>query len=562
MLGMMVVNMGMEMIGIGMIVPIVVFFTNSQIGSSSSIIEHFVTFDDQINRNYLLIIGMTFLVVFFMLKSTYSILLSRKQTAFIFGVQENISERLFIKYLSQSWPFHLEKNSAKLIRNTIGETDLLTYQGLLPGMLLITEVLVLVGLSVVLIILEPLGASLMFFWFGLAGFLFLKITRKRLVEWGVSHKYHEIQRLKHLQQGFGGVKEIKLLGRENELFLKYSVHNKASASSSSKQVTLQQLPRIFLELFAVVGLAVLVIVMIYQEKSSENIISTLLAFVAVAFRLVPSVNRIIGAFHNMRFLEPVIDNIGKELKLDYVLNNTKKSKFVFEGGIKLMDVCYSYPGTKSVILDNLSANIRMGDSVGFVGESGVGKSTLIDVILGLLKPDSGEVEANGINIHDNLRGWQDSIGYVGQNIYLTDDTLCRNIAFGVADEGIDFEAVKRALCAAQLDGFVSGLPDGLETQIGERGVKLSGGQRQRIGIARALYHDPPILILDEATSSLDTETESAVMGAVNALQGSKTLIIVSHRLTTLENCSHIYSVRNGKLTEVSHEIPTTSGIKR
>lgn len=249
---------------------------------------------------------------------------------------------------------------------------------------------------------------------------------------------------------------------------------------------------------------------------------------------------------SLRFVKPVIESLYTETKLVApVIKNTDSTRSTFRVALELSHINYSYPNAALPSLQDVSLTIRSGESVGFIGTSGAGKSTLVDILLGLLTPDTGTVRVDGKDIQDNLRNWQDQVGYVPQSIFLTDDTLRRNVAFGLPDEEIDDVAVQRAIKAAQLEVFLADLPDGLETMVGERGVRLSGGQRQRIGIARALYHDPAVLVLDEATSALDTATEHEVMLAVRALQRSKTVIIIAHRLSTVEHCDRLYRLERG-----------------
>ena len=272
-------------------------------------------------------------------------------------------------------------------------------------------------------------------------------------------------------------------------------------------------------------------------------------FSAAAFRLLPSVNRLIGAFQGLRYSVPVINLLFNEFRLFDSLPSQKNIKHAlhFQSVVSLDHVDYQYDSAHTLALNNISLRIPVGASVGLVGPSGGGKSTLVDIILGLLPPTQGHVKVDGFDIQTNLRGWQDQIGYVPQSIYLTDDTLRRNVAFGLSDDMIDEVAVTKAIRLAQLDDFVKSLPDGVNTVVGERGVRLSGGQRQRIGIARALYHDPAVLVLDEATSALDTATEQGVMEAINALHGTKTLIIVAHRLSTVAQCDRLYRIEQGKI---------------
>jgi len=264
----------------------------------------------------------------------------------------------------------------------------------------------------------------------------------------------------------------------------------------------------------------------------------------------PSINRLLRASQDVRFTWPVINNLYQELCL---LEEKKPCKkylpLTFKKELVLENANFRYPASKVLALKKINISIKQGQSIGFIGSTGAGKSTLVDIILGLFTPLDGVVKVDDIDIQDNLRGWQDQIGYVPQNIFLTDDTIRRNVAFGLSDVQVEDAVVWDSLRSAQLEEFVKDLPEGLSTQIGEGGVRLSGGQRQRIGIARSLYHNPSVLVLDEATSSLDTDTEGDFMDAVCALKGDKTLIIVAHRLTTVEHCDYLFKVENGRVVE-------------
>jgi ABC-type multidrug transport system fused ATPase/permease subunit len=499
-------------------------------------------------QSKLITTAMLGLVGVYLFKNLYLAFLAWWQTRFAFGVQAQLSQRLFTTYLRQPYTFHLQRNSAQLIRNVTAEVSLFTSNALLPGMLLLTEILVLLGISILLLLVEPLGALIVVLVLGGAAWGFYRSTRARISQWGKERQYHDGQRLQHLQQGLGGAKDVKLLGRESDFLVQYRVHNTQSARVGRFQSTLQQLPRLWLELLAVTGLALLVLSMLAQGREMTSIVPTLGLFAAAAFRLMPSVNRILTAVQSLRYGLPVINILREELKLTAPEpDGLRSNNAVFRNEIRLTNITFTYSGAHAPALNNLSIRIQKGESVGFIGASGSGKSTLVDVILGLLTPNVGHVEVDGKDIEENLRSWQDQIGYVSQSIFLTDDTLRRNVAFGLPSEQIDDAAVQRAIKAAQLDEFVTILPDGLETMVGERGIRLSGGQRQRIGIARALYHDPVVLVLDEATSALDAATERGVMQAVTALQGNKTIIIVAHRLSTVEHCHRLYRLEQGRV---------------
>jgi ABC-type multidrug transport system fused ATPase/permease subunit len=366
---------------------------------------------------------------------------------------------------------------------------------------------------------------------------------------GALRQFHDRLRQQHLQQGLGGAKDVKLLGREDDFLRQYKNHSDHIALVGQRMQTLTQLPRLWIELLAMIGLASIVLIMVAQGKSIGAIAPTLGLFAAAAFRLMPSVNRILNYTQSMRYGLATTNTLYTELKLNSSAPNGATTIIAPWQKITLCDVCFTYPNALTPALNHLSLAIQRGETVGFVGPSGSGKSTLVDAVLGLLTPSAGTILVGNSDIQNNLRGWQNQIGYVPQSIYLTDDSLRRNVAFGLADDKIDNIAVARAIRSAQLEEFVCTLPEGLETVVGERGIRLSGGQRQRIGIARALYHDPSVLVLDEATSALDTATEQGVMEAITALHGTKTILIVAHRLSTVEHCDRLYRLECGAMTE-------------
>ena len=414
------------------------------------------------------------------------------------------------------------------------------------------EIQIALGIAALLLWVEPAGALMVVTILGLAGWGFHRVTSGYILRWGKAYTTHEGLRIQRLQEGLGGAKDVKILGREDEFQTLYRIHNLGSARFLRHQNTLSAFPRLWLELLAVCGVAVVVIVMVARGEPLRAVPTTLGLFAAAAFRLMPSVNRVMAYVQGLRFASPVIDFMDREVRLVEVAQPVRcVSQLPFQNVLTLDGVSFHYEGVNVPVLRDVSLSIHCGSSVGFIGGSGAGKSTLVDIILGLLTPVSGTVRIDGTDIQGNLRGWQDQVGYVAQSVFLTDDTLRRNIAFGLPSDQIDGTAVERVLEAAQLSEFVHDSPDGLDTVVGERGVRLSGGQRQRIGIARALYHDPSVLVLDEATSSLDTPTEQEVMEAVRLLQGEKTILIVAHRLTTVEHCDRLLRIDNGNVFENS-----------
>lgn len=547
----MVIGMGLEMLGVGLVIPVIAVLTAPDLQARFPQVVQHAPWVFQYDRLQLIVFSMLAFFAVYVAKNAFLGFLAWRQGKFIFYLHANLSQRLFGKYLRQSYTFHLENNSAQLIRNVINDINFST-NAMQVTIAMMAEALVMLGIITLLLMVEPLGTLASMIVLGLAAWSFQRAIRSRVAEDGRSRKHYDGLRVQHVQQGLGALKEIKLLGREQAFLAKYAETNQKNSQVLHLQFFHQQLPRLWLEVLAVAGLAVIALSVLYRDGAAEALLPTIGLFGAAAFRMMPSVNRSMTALQSIRFAAPVVTSLHHELievPVPVPDRNRSEGKLRFEHGIDIVDVGFTYPGAARPALENVNLSIPRGASVGFVGGSGAGKSTLVDLVLGLLEPQHGRVEVDGYDIRTALRGWQDSIGYVPQSIYLTDDTLRRNVAFGLDDSQIDDAVVWRAVRAAHLEAFVEGLSEGLETQVGERGVRLSGGQRQRIGIARALYHDPPVLVLDEATSSLDTTTESGVMAAVKAMQGDKTIIIVAHRLSTVEHCDFLVRLEMGKLVE-------------
>ena len=540
---MMLVTMALEMIGVGILVPIISLISKNDVAQQKNLLPDWcIKFVENIEYQNIVYLGLLAITFVFFAKSFFLGLFAWTQSKFISNLQSNISRRLFARYLSQSYQFHLRQNSSELIRNCL--THAASFGGLIQQtLLLISEAFVAIGMVAMLLLVEPIGAVTIGSVLGVFGWFFNYANKKRILMWGAELQFHESRRMQYLQEGFGAIKDVKLLGMEQNLLKGYEIHNAASAEISKNQNYLQALPRLWLELMAVLGVVGVIAAMMLQGKSQENLLPTLGLFAAVAFRLMPSINRILNALQTMRFSIPMVDTLYKELiVLDEPKKNSVFEKKLFLHEISLKNLNFSYENNSHKIINNINIVIKKGDIIGIVGESGGGKSTLIDIILGLLAPTSGGIFVDSIDIKKNIRGWQNNIGYVPQSIYLTDDTIRKNIAFGLPEEDIRDDLVSESISDAQLSKFITQLPDGMNTVVGERGVRLSGGQRQRIGIARALYRKPEVLVLDEATSSLDNETELSVMKTILALKGKITILIVAHRLSTVTNCNLVYRI--------------------
>lgn len=548
--GLMTSSAVLETFGIGLVIPAIAVLTQPDLASAYPAVVPALNALGNPPQAVIVSAGMFLLVVAYFAKSAFAAFVVSRQTRFTFELQGRLSDRLFTLYLRQPYAFHLQRNSAQLIRNLVNEVRELSLTAVMSGMLLVTEGLVICGIATLLLFVQPVGAIAVVTVLGLAVAAYQRAIAPHVRRWGQERQHHEGMRIQHLQQGLGSVKDVKVLGCEEEFAAQHHEHNIASARAARQHYTLLEVPRLGLEFLGVVGLTVLVLTMLAGGRDVSAIVPTLGLFAAAAFRLMPSLNRMVVAMHSWRYGLVVIEHLHEELQLPVPDTATSlRTIRGFQAELRLYDVSYTYPTGPAPALTRVSLEVRRGESIGFVGASGSGKSTLVDVILGLLTPQAGEVVVDGCDIQSDLRGWQDQVGYVPQSIALTDDTIRRNVAFGVAEAEIDDAAVTRALRAAQLEAFVAGLPGGTETTLGERGVRLSGGQRQRLGIARALYQDPPILVLDEATSALDTETEAGIMEAVTALHGQKTIVIVAHRLSTVEHCDRLYRLEAGRVVQ-------------
>jgi len=568
-LGLMLVGMVLETLGVGLIVPALALLSDQKIVERYP--EVAVILQKLSPTGWLPAIwpnhpfaqpdtavqefggAMIVLVLFFSFKAAFLAYLAWQQTRLVFRAQVALTQQLFSIYLRQPYTFHLQRNSAELVRNATTEVG--QFAGaFLSAANLITEILVVCGISVLLVAFQPVGALSVLALFAFSGWIFYRATKGRAKIWGETRLFHEGKKIQHLQQGLGGVKEVKLLGREEDFLSQFFHHTAGSAKMSERQNVVLALPRLFLEWVAVAGLALLVLSLVLQGRSGAFIIATMGLFGVAAFRVMPSVNRIVSCLQILRFSAPAIETIDDEIRTlrdqagDLPPAMSESDRIASDWKcLQLRQVGFRYPGAAQPTLEDINLEIGRGQSVGFIGGSGAGKSTLIDLVMGLYLPDTGALVLDGTDIRTNLRAWQNDIGYVPQTIFLTDDSLRRNVAFGISEEKIDYDKVKRAIEAAQLGEFVASLPEGLESHVGERGVRISGGQRQRIGIARALYHEPSVLVLDEATSALDIATEKQVMESVQALRSSKTILIVAHRLSTVEECSLIFRMDGGRV---------------
>lgn len=547
----------LETFGIGLLIPFISQLNDPDFVNKNAKILWLYQSLGMTSAREFLIWSCIALIGFFILKNSYMFLLYFIQHRFIYSKRAAMDVRMFKSYLERPYVVHLQRNSAEFLQNLHSTVNIVYGHVILQTLTLLTEGLIIAGICILLISFEPYIALAALAIFGSLALAFNYVVfRKRIEEYGKKHYYHSGQLYKIFNQSFGAVKEIKVMGREPFFTDIVRGHAVAQGKVDTMFSLINISPRIFIETVTV--LLILVIVVIIQLRSSSfgNVLPVLALFAIAAFRLMPSFARVNSAVANIRSGKTYVDELYKDLTYD--------EKTDFEGGekmpsiasvhsgkdgnyIEVSNMSYKYPDTRDFSLNDVSLVIPRNSSVAFVGESGAGKTTLADIILGLLKPIGGTVFVDGKDIFSDLQGWQRKTGYIPQTINLLDDSIRRNIAFGIPDSEIDDIKVWKALEAAQLKTFVEQLPDGLNTSIGERGARLSGGQRQRIGIARALYYEPEVLIFDEATSSLDGETESEVMKAIANIKGKKTIIIIAHRLSTIQSCDTVFEIQSGKL---------------
>jgi ABC-type multidrug transport system fused ATPase/permease subunit len=534
----------LEMLSVGLVVPVLAFMTSDASALPARLRRLVEWFGDPSPRAVLVVLA--YLVVIFALKSTFVLSVAYWQARYVRSVQANVSQRLFAVILAQPWTFHLRRGSSALT-HVVEESQAFSL-ACTQLLQMISEALVGLGLLALLMWYEPVGAATVAATLLLAVWLLNRTVRSRSRRWAEGSNHHKRLLRQQMQQGISGIKEVKMYGCEGEFAADFRLHTDATARMTALQWLVEQIPRPCFEVLAVVTLLLLTAAATWHGATIQSLLPILGLYATVAFRMLPSINQATIAMQRLRHAEPMITSLVRHLALEQAVPPPVPiAATSFRDRIRVEHVSYRYPESEKVVLHDVDITIPRGAAIGFIGSSGAGKSTLVDVLFGLLTPSSGRVTVDGCDIQDNLRGWQRLIGYVPQSIYLLDGSIRRNVAFGVPHEAIDDVAVARALKAAQLDDFVHGLPHGVETVVGERGALLSGGQRQRIAIARALYHDPQVLVFDEATSALDVDTEREVMAAVEALHGSKTLIIIAHRLSTVAQCDMLHRLEGGRI---------------
>ena len=552
-----IIGMLFEMLGIGLFIPIILTVLEPDFLKDYPQIERFLFYDLGIANNQLLLMAVLSLIIFYCLKTIFMTFLAFRSGKFIFSIRKRVSEILYRSYLFSSYTFLLRKNSSDIIRNISSEIGYFT-SGLRALIIIFVEGLLLVGIILILILIEPLGISVIAPFLFLTFFLIRFSTKERLLSYGNSRQLFDGKRILHLQHTVGSIKDIKMSSKEDEFLKKFEQFNSPGINAEKKQFIIAQLPKLFLETVIVFCIGFLVLFLLLALDRSPESVSLTLGILAIAiFRMLPSVNRILGSAQQLRYTFPSFKTLSQELnnsvKTHYKYDSANASNLTFEEEISIKDLSYRYTDNEENVLENINLDIQKNSLIGIIGESGTGKTTFVNLLLGLLSPSRGSIHVDQKNITDSLKNWQKKIGYVQQQTFILDASLKVNITMEFSEKDFDIERFNFAIEGSQLGSFFSSLPDGLETNLGEGGSKLSGGQQQRIGIARALYKNASVLVLDESTSNLDAETEKRFMDAVLNMKGKRTIILITHRPTILGSCDHIYKISNKSITSIDNK---------
>ena len=541
-------TMTMETISIGMFLPLITSVLSPEKLEKLNIIQSIYDFKlfSEISIELLVV---SFFLLIFVLRFIILLFCNWYNADFEYKIRNYITRKLYANYIFAPYEKFYKFNSAILVKNINNEVAV--YSAAIGAFItLINEVLVFLGIFLLLIYFQPKATIIIFLILSLIAFLINKFTKKQLNIWGKNSQKYEGQRTKHFFQTFNAIKEIKIFNKENFFLEQSQKFNDYFFDSNKKEIFVRTLPRILLELILILGLSFFLIIIISNESNIQDLLPNIVLFGAAGYRMLPSINRILTSLQKLRFASPVIENINNQLKekSKTIAPIEKSSKLNFQSEIKFENVSFSYPGTSKKIFDNLSISFKKKESIGLSGESGSGKSTFVNLIAGLIKCDTGNIKIDEKNLEEiNINNFQKKIGYVPQQTFLLDDSIRNNIAFGVNRDNYKDKDMYKILDIVQLNQFVINLKDKLETIVGERGTKLSGGQIQRIGIARALFINPELLILDEATNALDLETEKKLLGNIKLNFKDLSKIVVAHRQSSFHQCERIYQIINGKL---------------
>lgn len=557
-LGMGVVGALLEGLGIGLIIPFIELISSPDAVQDKPILRWaYDSLGLTSPRDLLFWLG-GLLLGGYLIKNMYLAFMHYIQYRILYREESALARRLWTSYLHSPYAFHLQRTSAQALKLFSVDIPLIFSQVLVPACTIVIEGMVMGVIVLLFLFTEPLGSVLTGGVLGAIGLGLHRVMRRTLTELGTKQENYRRQLFKVVNDGMCGIKEFKVLNREILLEKAFALNSLQYAQAFSVYQTAIQLPRLFIEAMVMMGVVLSALVVLRGGRNFQELLPVLAVFMVGAVRLAPSLSRIMNAVGTIRYYRPAIDVIYDEISLltryriaDSVSGDVTGAERTlrFKKNIEVKDVWFQYPGAADACLKGLSLVIPKGKSVALIGRSGAGKTTLVDLVIGLLKPSRGEVLVDGVSIATALASWQRRLGYVPQEIYLCAGSIRENVAFGLPSEAIDEERVWQALDIAQLAGFVRQLPHGLDTTVGERGVCISGGQRQRLGIARALYHDPEVVVMDEATAALDAGTERELSHSLEVLRREKTLIVIAHRAHTVAMCDVVYQIHEGQLVD-------------
>lgn len=553
---MMIIGALLQTAGVGMLVSVV-----------NIVIDPVKSADSQIARIFYGIIGktseegyrifqytvMVSMILVFVVKNLFLYIQQKAMYAFVYRNQFSTSERMMRNFVRRDYEYYLNADTAVVQRSITSDVNNM-YALILAILQLISDGFVSLCVCAFCLAQSGLMTIILAAVLILLLFIIKKVLKPVMYKAGKDNQDYYSGLFKWISQSVMGIKEVKIFGREQYFVDSYNRCGNGYVNAVQKYSLYNSIPKLLIEAVCVSVMMIYMIVMIALGRGSEALISDFATLAAAALVLLPAVNRINNQINSMSYFEPFLMNVSDNLQEDIDDANTDMTfasdvpKLALKENISFDGITYSYPGSDVKILDKADLTIPIGSSIGIVGTTGAGKSTLVDILLGLLKPAEGVIRADGADIRDNYRSFLKNVGYIPQMIFMLDDTIRNNVAFGIAPEEQDENRIWEALKEAALDDFVRSLPEGLDTSIGERGIRISGGQRQRIGIARALYGDPEVLILDEATSALDNDTESLIMESIGRFMGRKTLVIIAHRLQTIEKCDMVFRVGDGRIT--------------
>lgn len=556
----MLVGAALELMGVGLIYEVATVITDPNVLEKRASLAWVYEKLNMESMTQFSIFIMGLLILVFAVKNAYLFFQNKVQFQFVYSNQFATSRRMMINFMERPYEYYLNADTSVIQRSITSDVN--NMYGLILSLLqLVSEIIVFFCLTVYClktdVVMTGTVAVLLIGVLIIIKWVLKPIMRKA----GEENQEYYSGLYKWIDQSVMGVKEIKVANKESYFINEYCKCGAGYVNAVQRYNLYNATPRLLIETVAIAGMIVYMMIRIAGGTPVTDIMPQLMTLAVAAMRLIPSANRINNYLTSIAYFEPffmgVTDNLQEEIRdenvnydEDIYMQKKHIEKLPITKEILLRDITYKYPNSEALIFDHATMHIPVGKSVGIVGTSGAGKTTVVDIMLGLLRLETGSILADGVEVREHYESWLKNIGYIPQTIFMIDSTIRKNVAFGYAEEDIDDEKVWQALKEAQLDEFVRGLPEGLNTSIGERGIRISGGQRQRIGIARALFEDPEVLVLDEATSALDNETEAAIMDSINRLHGRKTLVIIAHRLQTIEKCDIVYRVEDGKVSSV------------